>query len=132
MYDDYQGRGWEPASPNSGKTCFAGSNQYPESVGLYNSDASSFCSWGVRAGVTVSNATYRKISEDAGVKWRGFAFNTEYFARWPNRFTVDGLVPIGSTFNPEVRRRVQPVCCSEKMERVRLDVDDPGTVRYFV
>jgi hypothetical protein len=89
MYDDYQGR-QKPAIRIGVSYTEARENRFsddqtsnPENVGLYNSDGVNVFATGAFApGVTVADATYRMVSADAGVKWRGFAFNTEYFARW--------------------------------------------------
>lgn len=83
MYDDYQGRA-KPAIRIGTSYTEARENRSsddqtsnPENVGLYNSDGVNVFAPGAFApGVTVSDATYRMVSADAGVKWRGFAFNT--------------------------------------------------------
>jgi hypothetical protein len=39
------------------------------------------------------------LSANGGVKWRGWAVNTEYYFRWRNRFAADGALPLTSTFD---------------------------------
>jgi hypothetical protein len=47
----------------------------------------------------VTDVTYRMLSADAGVKWRGLAVNGQYFFRWLNNFRADGPIPVASTFD---------------------------------
>jgi hypothetical protein len=72
----------------------------PDNTALYNSDGVLTFSTGAFApGVTVDKATYRMWAMDGGLKWNGFAFNTQYFFRWLNDFEADGLLPVSSTFD---------------------------------
>lgn len=41
-------------------------------------------------GVTVTNADYRILSVDAGVKYKGFFFQTDIYRRWLNGFKAEG------------------------------------------
>jgi hypothetical protein len=47
------------------------------------------------AGVTVDRVDYRIVSVDAGVKYRGFFLQTEYYNRWLDNFEADGPLPVG-------------------------------------
>jgi hypothetical protein len=48
----------------------------PEDTALFNSDGiNTFAPGAFAPGVTVTDATYRMLALDAGVKWQGFAFN---------------------------------------------------------
>ena len=47
-------------------------------------------------GVTVQTVDYRILSFDAGVKYRGFFLQTEYYNRWLDNFKADGALPVGS------------------------------------
>jgi hypothetical protein len=47
-------------------------------------------------GVTVQVANYLLWAIDAGIKYRGFAFNTEFYNRWLNDFEADGPLPLSS------------------------------------
>jgi len=72
----------------------------PENVGLFNSDGvNTFATGAFAPGVTVTDATYRMLAADGGVKWRGFALNAQYFFRWLNRFRADGPIPVTETFD---------------------------------
>lgn len=44
-------------------------------------------------GVTVTNVKYQVASLDAGFKYRGFFFQTEFYSRWLNDFKADGGLP---------------------------------------
>ena len=46
-------------------------------------------------GVTVDRVDYRILSFDAGVKYRGFFLQAEYYNRWLDNFQVDGPLPVG-------------------------------------
>ncbi len=46
-------------------------------------------------GVTVRNVNYRLLSIDAGMKYRGFFLQTEFYTRWLNGFRADGPLPVG-------------------------------------
>ena len=45
-------------------------------------------------GVTVTNLDYRLLSLDAGVKYRGFFLQTEFYNRWLDNFEADGPLPV--------------------------------------
>jgi hypothetical protein len=49
--------------------------------------------------VTVSLAKFYLWAIDAGIKYRGLAFNTEFAFRWLNDFTADGPLPLRSIFD---------------------------------
>ncbi len=44
--------------------------------------------------VTVTFADYQILSLDAGFKYKGFFFQTEYYRRWLNGFEADGALPV--------------------------------------
>ena len=46
-------------------------------------------------GVTVQNVNYRLLSFDAGVKYRGFFLQAEFYNRWLDDFEADGPLPVG-------------------------------------
>jgi hypothetical protein len=46
--------------------------------------------------VTVSLANYYLWAIDLGIKYRGLAFNTEFYQRWLNEFEADGPIPVSS------------------------------------
>ncbi len=108
MYDDFQ---WKEkpvirvgtSYTKSKENRFANTEDVatnPENVGLFNSDGvNTFATGAFAPGVTVSDATYRMLAADGGVKWRGFALNAQYFFRWLNRFRADGPIPVTETFD---------------------------------
>jgi hypothetical protein len=49
--------------------------------------------------VTVQNVTYNMADFDAGLKYRGFALEGEYYLRWLNDFRADGPVPVTQVFD---------------------------------
>ena len=72
----------------------------PENVAIYNSDGVLFFATGSLApGVTVQLANYYMWAQDFGFKYRGFAFNGQYFFRWLNYFRADGPLPLSETFD---------------------------------
>jgi hypothetical protein len=44
--------------------------------------------------ITVEQVRYRLLAADAGVKYRGFFFQTELYMRWLNGFKADGALPV--------------------------------------
>jgi hypothetical protein len=46
------------------------------------------------AGVTVDEVDYTVLAVDAGVKYRGFFFQTELYMRWLDNFVADGALPV--------------------------------------
>jgi len=49
--------------------------------------------------VTVSTLSYREIAVDAGAKYRGFSFQSEYYWRTLNDFVANGPLPLNSIFD---------------------------------
>jgi len=47
-------------------------------------------------GVTVQNVDYQVLSIDAGAKYHGIFFQTEFYTRWLNDFDADGPLPVSS------------------------------------
>ena len=50
-------------------------------------------------GVTVNKLDYNEMAVDAGAKYRGFSFQSEYYWRRLSNFQADGLVPLTSIFD---------------------------------
>ncbi len=50
-------------------------------------------------GAQVTRATYRMLSTDAGLKYRGFSLDGEYFIRWVDDFSTRGPVPVDDLFD---------------------------------
>ncbi len=47
-------------------------------------------------GVTVEHVDYRNLSLDAGVKYKGFFLQAEYYNRWLDGFAADGPLPVSA------------------------------------
>ena len=47
-------------------------------------------------GVTVQTVDYRLLSFDAGIKYKGFFLQTEFYSRWLDDFTADGPLTVAS------------------------------------
>lgn len=50
-------------------------------------------------GVTVQTLTYREIAFDAGLKYRGFSFQSEYYWRVLDDFVATGPLPLSSIYD---------------------------------
>jgi hypothetical protein len=48
------------------------------------------------SGVTVSEVSYKILSLDAGIKYKGVFLQTEVYHRWLDDFTADGPLPVQS------------------------------------
>jgi hypothetical protein len=72
----------------------------PENNATYMSDGTLLFETGTLApDVTVSLANFYLSAFDAGVKYRGLAFNVEFYQRWLNHFSADGPLPLSSMFD---------------------------------
>ena len=73
------------------------SNPSPGSTQIRLADSRLLFETGALAdGVTVLSAAFRILSFDAGFKYRGFFFQTEFSTRWLDNFHADGPLPVGS------------------------------------
>ena len=50
-------------------------------------------------GGMVQKATFQMLDLDAGVKWRGWSLDAEYYFRWLDDFKVTGSIPVTSLFD---------------------------------
>ena len=76
---------------------FTNSSGGPDNTTLRLADSVNVFEAGALApGVTVGRVNYRVLSLDAGVKYRGFFLQTEYYNRWLDSFQADGPLPVGS------------------------------------
>jgi hypothetical protein len=72
----------------------------PENNATFISDGQFLFATGALApGATISLADYYLWAIDGGLKYKGLAFNVEFYLRWLNNFTVDMPLPITSMFD---------------------------------
>jgi hypothetical protein len=64
-------------------------------------------------GVTVDTLTYNEAAADAGLKYRGFTFQSEYFIRRLSNFAADGPVPLDSIFDHGFQAQVMQMLVSK-------------------
>ena len=50
-------------------------------------------------GGTIEKATYNMLDLDAGLKWRGWSLEAEYYFRWLDDFAVTGTIPVTSLYD---------------------------------
>lgn len=50
-------------------------------------------------GITINDATYRMVSVDGGLKYRGFSLEGEYYLRWLNNFQGPGTAALPGLFD---------------------------------
>ena len=50
-------------------------------------------------GGIINKATYQMLNLDAGLKWRGWSLEAEYYFRWVDDFQVFGNIPVTSLFD---------------------------------
>jgi hypothetical protein len=67
----------------------------PDNTTIRLSDSLNLFQIGALApGVSVLDATYHLVAADAGVKYKGFALQGEYYYRWIDHIDADGPVPL--------------------------------------
>jgi hypothetical protein len=72
----------------------------PENNATFISDGQFLFQTGSLApNVTISLADFYLWAIDGGLKYRGFALNAEFYARWLRDFRADGPLPISSMFD---------------------------------
>ena len=56
-------------------------------------------------GGTISRASYSMLDLDAGVKYRGWSFDAEYYFRWLTDFKlIRGTIPVSSLYDHPVHQ----------------------------
>jgi hypothetical protein len=55
-----------------------------------------FATGSLAPGITVDLASFYLWAIDAGIKYRGLAFNIEFYQRWLNDLHADGPLPLDS------------------------------------
>ena len=76
-----------------------GADSSPACGSATSTCAGFFATGSLAPGVTVILANYYMWAQDFGIKYRGLAFNCQYFLRWLNSFRADGPLPLSSTFD---------------------------------
>ncbi|MGE0624390.1 MAG: DUF3011 domain-containing protein [Pseudomonadales bacterium] len=68
----------------------------PDNTALKLADSLNvFATGSLAPGVTVTDVDYEIVSVDAGIKYRGFFLQTEFYNRTLDNFRADGLLPVG-------------------------------------
>ena len=83
-YVDSPEQDFRDSDRNAGNTTL----RLADSVNLFETGA-------LAPGVTISNADYRVLAMDAGVKYKGIFLQAEYYQRWLENFDADGFLPVG-------------------------------------
>lgn len=63
-----------------------------DGTGIFDNDA-------FGPGIQIHQARYQMASLDAGMKWRGFALEAEYYWRWVDQFKYTGPLPVSDLFD---------------------------------
>jgi hypothetical protein len=72
----------------------------PENNATFMSDGTLLFGLGTLApNVTVSLASFYLSAVDFGIKYKGLAFNVEFYQRWLNKFVADGPLPLNSMYD---------------------------------
>jgi hypothetical protein len=85
---------------SSRESRYAPLDQPPNATQIKLSDGLNPFDFGALAdGVTVTTLSYGEIAADAGLKYRGFSFQSEYYWRTLSDFVATGPLPINSIFD---------------------------------
>jgi hypothetical protein len=82
-YVDSPEQSFRDSSGSAGNTTL----RLADSVNLFDTGS-------LAPGVTIQNADYRVLSVDAGLKYKGFFLQAEYYQRWLDNFDADGPLPV--------------------------------------
>ncbi len=90
--------GVEGAQSREGR--YAPLDQPPNNTQIDLSDGTNpFALGTLAAGVIVSTLSYRELAADAGAKYRGFSFQSEFYWRTLDDFVATGPLPLNSIFD---------------------------------
>jgi hypothetical protein len=67
------------------------------------------------SGVTVTTLNYREVAVDAGAKYRGFSFQSEYYWRTLNGFVATGPLPLASIYDHGLMAEVMHMVVPKKL-----------------
>lgn len=85
-------------------------------------------------GSRVNEATYRMLAMNAGVKYRGWSFEGEYYMRWLDDFETVGPVPISESFDHGYQLHVSAMPIRDYLQtyvsasKVWGDFGNPGDI----
>ena len=86
----------------------------------------------------ITEARYQMLDLNAGVKYRGYSLEFEYYARWLNDFDVLGTVPVGSLFDSGFQLQASTMLISKELQlyvsgsKIFGDYGDPYDVALGV
>ena len=88
------------SATNSRESRYAPVGQAPNATQIKLSDGlNPFDEGALADGVTVTTLGYHEAAVDAGVKYRGFSFESEYYFRTLNHFEATGPLPLKSIYD---------------------------------
>jgi hypothetical protein len=105
----------------------------PENNATYMSDGVLLFETGSLAdGLTISLANFYLWAIDAGIKYRGWAFNVELSNRWLNNFIADGPLPLTSMYDLGLEASLGYFLLSKRLETYVRSSMIKGTFRTGV
>jgi len=88
------------SSGKSRESRYAPLDQPPNNTQIKLSDGiNPFEAGALATAVTVKSLTYEELAVDAGAKYRGFSFQSEYYFRTLRHFTATGPLPVSTIFD---------------------------------
>ncbi|MGL4543080.1 MAG: hypothetical protein ACRCUI_11275 [Polymorphobacter sp.] len=64
----------------------------------------------------ITDATYRMAAADAAVKYRGFALEGEYYARWMDDFSTTGPLPYSKLFDTGINVQASSMIVQKRLQ----------------
>jgi hypothetical protein len=103
-------------------SCYSPEQRYnedgnPQNTTLKLADGLNLFSTGALApDVTIQNADYTVLSTDAGLKYKGFFLQAEYYFRWLNDFDADGALPVDEIYDTGFYVQASMIAIPKKIE----------------
>ncbi len=92
-------------------------SQVTENTQIRTSDGRSLFTTGAYAtGVGVEKARYRMSTVDAGMKYRGFALEGEYFMRWLDDIKANGVLPFSNLADQGFQLQASTMVLPKKLQ----------------
>jgi hypothetical protein len=63
----------------------------------------------------ITEARYQMMALDAGVKYKGFALELEYYARWLDHFDTEGIVPVTDLYDSGFQLQASAMVIPKKL-----------------